>query len=263
MFSILSCSGGEMEEKNIKYNSLNEVTKSGWARLSEKKIYFGHQSVGYNIIDGVMDWIKQYPVIKLNIVESNEAKKNIDDGVFIHSKVGKNTDPESKINEFREVLDHGVGEKVNAAMLKFCYVDIKKDTDINSIFNVYKDEVTKIKKKYPHISIIHSTVPLTQRKTGFIAFVKKLLGRDNGSIDDNIKRNEYNKLLLEEFKGKDLIFDIAKIESTYSDGTSCSFKKDGKTYYSLIPDYTYDGGHLNETGRKIVAEKLILLMVGL
>jgi len=59
------------------------------------------------------------------------------------------------------------------------------------------------------------------------------------------------------------IFDLAKIESTFPDGRRASFTKDGKTYYSMVPDYTYDGGHLNELGRKIAAEQLLFLLANL
>jgi hypothetical protein len=59
------------------------------------------------------------------------------------------------------------------------------------------------------------------------------------------------------------IIDIAKIESTYPDGSRCSFTMDGKTYYSMVPEYTSDGGHLNETGRKKVAEQFLILPANL
>jgi hypothetical protein len=59
------------------------------------------------------------------------------------------------------------------------------------------------------------------------------------------------------------IIDIAKIESTYPDGTRCSFSIDGKTYYSMAPEYTSDGGHLYEIGRKKVAEQLLIFLANL
>ncbi|MBW2608023.1 MAG: hypothetical protein JRD05_10355 [Deltaproteobacteria bacterium] len=70
-------------------------------------------------------------------------------------------------------------------------------------------------------------------------------------------------MLRKEYDGKEPVFDIAKIESTFPNGTRCSFTKDGKTYYSMVPEYTYDSGHLNETGRKKVAEQLLILLAQL
>ena len=37
--------------------------------LMDKKIYFGHQSVGFNILDGVSEILKNNPSIKLNIIK--------------------------------------------------------------------------------------------------------------------------------------------------------------------------------------------------
>ncbi len=56
------------------------------------------------------------------------------------------------------------------------------------------------------------------------------------------------------------IFDLSKVESTYLDGSRESFEKDDGTYYALSPDYTYDGGHLNELGRKLAAKELIRVL---
>ena len=36
-----------------------------------------------------------------------------------------------------------------------------------------------------------------------------------------------------------------------------------KIYYSMAPEYTTDGGHLNETGRKRVAEQLLIFLANL
>ena len=40
-------------------------------------------------------------------------------------------------------------------------------------------------------------------------------------------------------------------------------RETGKEYYTLIPDYTDDGGHLNDLGKEIIAEKLLLFLVNL
>ena len=124
-------------------------------------------------------------------------------------------------------------------------------------------KLSQLKAKYPDMVIIHFTTPLTQRQTGIKASIKKLIGRPIGGVDDNIKRNEYNEMLIKKYEGKEPVLDIAKIESTFPDGTRETFSQDGKSYYSMVPEYTYDGGHLNETGRKKVAEQLLILLANL
>jgi len=38
---------------------------------------------------------------------------------------------------------------------------------------------------------------------------------------------------------------------------------DKKSYFAMVHGYTYDGGHLNEYARKIIAGKLLLLLVNI
>ena len=66
---------------------------------------------------------------------------------------------------------------------------------------------------------------------------------------DKIKRYELNRLIVQEYGGKEPLFDIALIESTLPNGRRTTFSKDGKDYYYLHDEYTDDGGHLNEQAR--------------
>jgi lysophospholipase L1-like esterase len=56
---------------------------------------------------------------------------------------------------------------------------------------------------------------------------------------------------------------MAAVESTYPDGRPCTFRVAGRTYESLVPEYTTDGGHLNERGRRAVAAQLLVFLAGL
>ena len=258
---LISCNGGKMPEQTTQFPSIKDVPASAWGKLAQKKIYFGHQSVGFNIIDGIKDVMKDHPDIKLNIVETtNESDFKV--GLFAHSRVGKNVNPKSKTDEFVEFINKGIGGKADAAALKFCYVDVRADTDTKNVFIDYSCSISQLIKKYPDTTIIHFTVPLTTTRTTWKTWIKKLIGRPTG-VDDNIKRNEYNEMLTKKYEGKEPILDIAKIESTFPDGTRSSFTKDGNIYYSMVPEYTYDGGHLNEVGRKKVAEQLLILLAQL
>jgi len=266
---LINCSGGEMSKETIKFPSIKDVPAPTWEKLSQKKIYFGHQSVGFNIIDGINDLMKENPQIKLNIVETAD-QSDFKMGLFAHSTVGKNVDPKSKIDEFAKFINKGIGQKADAAALKFCYVDVRKGAEVKNVFSDYKTSISRLMQDYPDTKFIHFTVPLTSKPTGLKGLIrtakdiiKKIIGRSVRDASDNIERNEYNKMLRKEFEGKGSLFDIAKIQSTFPDGTRCMFTKDGKTYYSMVPEYTNDGGHLNETGRKKVAEQLLILLAKL
>lgn len=264
-----TCNGGKMPEKTTHSPSIKDITDSAWKKLSEKTIYFGHQSVGFNIIDGIKDVMKENPQIRLNIVETNDPSE-FNTHLFAHSKVGKNMDPKSKIDAFANFMEKGIGEKTDIAFFKFCYVDITAGTDIDKVFDDYKSTMARLKGIFPEMRFIHTTVPITFKPTGIKGWIrkgknliKKIIGRPVFDYLDNVNRNRFNEMVRKEYNGKEPIFDLAKIESTFPNGTRSSFIKDGKTYYSLVSDYTHDGGHLNEKGRKIIAEQLLIFLAGL
>ena len=260
-FSNYSYSGGEVKKNRI-YSSLKDVPDNAWKKLSKKTFYFGHQSVGYNIIDGIKDLLKEYPKIKMNIVETRDST-SLSPGTLGHSQIGINSDPQSKFDDFLNIIESGLGKKVDAAALKLCYVDISKETNPSTLFSRYETTIEKIRESYPGITLVHFTSPLTTLQSGPKAWVKKLFGRPVYGSEENIKRYEYNKLLRAKYKGRDPILDIATIESTYPNGTRSTFKAKGNTYFALVADYTYDDGHLNEIGRKKVAEQFILILASL
>jgi lysophospholipase L1-like esterase len=78
-----------------------------------------------------------------------------------------------------------------------------------------------------------------------------------------VKRNKFNAMLRHEYAEREPFFDLAKLESTFPDGSQSTFTKDGSIYSSLVPDYTNDGGHLNEKGRRKIAEHLLVYLAQL
>lgn len=260
--AITNCSGGKMEPSKTTFPSIKDVPAEAWQKLSQKKIYFGHQSVGNNMLDGVRDVMKEKPQIKLNIMETSDPK-DFNAPVFAHSPVGKNMDPASKYQAFAEYMAGGLGKKVDIAFFKFCYIDILHATDVNKVFIGYKESIERARKSSPSATIIHITTPLRVVQTGPRVWVKRIIGRPIGGYDDNVKREQFNTLLRKEYAGKEPVFDLALIESTLPDGSQVTFKKDGKVYPALAPAYTYDGGHLNEYGRKVVAEQFLIFLSNL
>jgi hypothetical protein len=229
------------------------------AKLVQAKIYFGHQSVGSNIMAGVEDLMRQNPRLKLQVKET-AAPSVFRDSVFLHGPVGKNENPDSKIDDFAAKIKAGVGDNADIAFFKFCYIDIMDDRNIEELLANYQKTMSDLKKAYAKTTFVHVTVPLTVIQTGPKAFVKKIIGRAPGGLLENIKRTEYNRKLRQAYEGKEPIFDLAQIESTYADGSRATFDWQGKSYESLIPEYGSDGSHLNELGRQRVAENLIVFL---
>ena len=243
----------------VEYKNINDVPSEVWESLSRKKIYFGHQSVGFNIMDGIKELMRQYPIINLNIIESDDVAK--EGGVFAHSRIGKNREPEGKIREFFKIVDRNGEYLPDLAFLKFCYVDMHDRIDVNNLFAQYKEAVKVLRDKHPNIFLIHFTMPLRSQEFTWKTRLKIVLAREPWELKDAVKRNQFNSMMLKEYQGREPIFDIARFEATAPDASVSSFYFKGSDYLALQPQYTYDGGHLNQLGRTQIAEKFLLFLV--
>lgn len=246
----------------IELPSIDDVPKEHWEKLAGKKIFFGHQSVGYNIIDGITDILSERDYIKLNIIESREPSA-FDKSVFAHSQAGMNTKPFSKIERFVEIMDSGVGSKVDMAFFKFCYVDIMRDSEPQKIFNDYSAALEGLKQRYPNTKFLHVTVPIRSTPKGARKYLKqavKLFVGKPGFFEDNIKRHSYNKLLSDAYSKTGFFFDLARVEAVNSSGFGCYALKGQQKVSVMAPEYTEDGGHLNGPGRKKAAEQLLIIL---
>lgn len=264
---FIACSKGKDDMKNHKasYKILTEVPNEDWNKLNGKRIYFGHQSVGFNIVDGIRDVMKNNPQIKINIIETSDLS-TVNRGCFAHSLVGENVIPESKINEFEKFIENGIGNTADISGFKFCFVDIHTGTDIDKLFNLYKERMDYLSNKYPKLRIIHMTVPLTSNPVGIKGMIKKvkdilklIMGKDN--MYENKIKFEYNEKIRKAYGNTGRLFDLALSESTYKNGKQYYVKSGNKNIQSLIPEYTDDGGHLNYEGRYKVAEDFLLFLV--
>lgn len=231
------------------------LTDEQLARVAKKRILFGHQSVGQNILDGLRQLETKDPRLKLQIVPIEQAA-SISGPALIEFRVGANGNPASKDIAFAAALGNDAGNHANVAMYKYCYVDIKSSTDVQRLFAGYRANITALKAEYPGITFVHITMPLTTVEPALKAFVKGALGRSTARELD-IKRNEFNDLLRQTYSGIDPIFDLAAAEATRSDGTSSYFTVKGQRVYTLATEYTTDGEHLNESGKRAAGEKFL------
>ena len=237
--------------------ALAGVSREQWAGLARQRIFFGHQSVGRNIMDGVGDVLAAAPQIRLSVIES----KNLDSGAlpgFYHAKVGRNRYPIEKVDEFVRVAERAF-PRGGIAMVKLCYVDVQPDTDPRALFEAYRQRVETLHSARPGLTILHFTMPVT-RPEGHLSYWKKKLRGEGTERDLNIVRNRYNALLRQAYDGREPVFDIARIESTAPNGSRAFFSRGADTVYVMAPDYSDDGGHLNPAGRRLVAEQLLILL---
>lgn len=247
-----------MNEIYVKYGDGIENTGAYIEEVAGLKVYFGHRSVGNNIIGGIEKWEDETGV-KLVKVESEDPTSH-SDAPLVHFGVGKNSDPRSKVDDFVSLVGK-IPEGGNpVAFFKFCYVDITSETDVDEVYAYYKEKMFYLKENYPNIRFAASTVPYMGKQGGVKALAKKILGKALVGYLNNVKREAFNKKLIADFQGVMPIFDLGAIEATLPDGTPETFTKDG-TDYPLMPIiYTYDMGHLTHLGARTLSYNLLAFL---
>jgi hypothetical protein len=229
-------------------------------RVAELRIFFGHQSVGLNIIDGLRDVARAESGRALSIVQTGDAAV-FDRPVFAHSWIGSDTDAVAKIRDFARLVEHGIGGRADVAFMKLCYVDIDRATDVRAVFLAYKTSMARLKTRYPQTTFVHVTMPLVAHQTGLQvtakAIVKTLIGRPVRDESLNIERSRFNDLLRAEYGDREPVFDLERIESTRPHEGRLMLTTRGRAFPALLPEYTDDGGHLNAVGGRVVGAELL------
>jgi hypothetical protein len=244
-----------------KLRRLADIPPEAWTRLQGKTIFFGHQSVGYNITTGLQGLGTGPTAPRLNIVETKDVSR-IAGPMLAHAHVGKNRFPESKIAEFKELMENGLGEKVDVAFVKFCYVDLEKPADPEALLATYSKAMDSLKMRFPRVTFVHVTVPQCAPERGKKEAIKRLLGR-SPELDDNLVRARYNQRLRERYSGKEPLLDLALYETLGAEGLRHYCRWRGQEVPVLVPAYTEDGGHLNAIGQRHVAEQLLIDLLDL
>lgn len=261
LLALAGCNRPSERRKGGQLRSINEISGAQWQALATRKIFFGHQSVGRNILEGIRELEAQDSRIRLKIVSSADPEQ-VEGPALVEHSIGRNGDPESKEQAFAAVVERGLGRQRGIAMYKYCYLDTLPSTNPEAMFARYRANVSALQRKYPELVILHISSPLTTVESPLKYWVKKALLRPTDR-DLNVKRNRYNELLRNEYAGKSPMFDLAEVESTRPDGSRSFFLSDGKPVYTLASEYTDDGGHLNGIGRRVAAEQLLIVLSSL
>lgn len=260
LIALIGCRGKEMNHLEAYSQRFKSVPQEKWDLLAQKKFYFGHQSVGQNIIDSLEKVMSSSPMVHLNVVETLSSE-DFGQPLFAHSRIGQNRNPKGKIDHFRKILENGIGQAADVAFFKFCFIDVVKTTDVESLINYYDETVASLRTKFPQLRIITVTVPLTNAPKNPKARIKRILGMGPPIEADNIKRNIMNAHLRQRYSNA--TWDLANIEASGAGGKKASFQDGGQTYLLLNPSYTYDGGHLNAIGSQAVAMDLLLYLLSI
>ena len=239
-----------------------DLSDAELAELARRRIYFGHQSVGRDIVAGVRDILAERTSHPLRLLPADGL--TVPGPAFIEGSVGENGDPLGKTRAFARVLAAGMPPG-SIALHKYCYVDVTGKTDVESLFSAYRTAMAELRSAHPEVTLVHVTLPLRSAEEGgrLARYARRLLGRGPEGADVHLARARFNRLLRAEYVGREPVFDLAGIESTGRDGRRVGFRYRGETVPTLAPEWTHDGGHLNEAGRRRAAARLLAFLAGL
>ena len=238
---------------------MNDNIREHLETLLKARIFFGHQSIGQNILDGISSLLQQHRLSANAIIIEDKAR--LPDGGYIwHQAIGKNRQPASKCEHFTQLVKQQLPGNVDYALFKFCYIDIDEHTDIDALFKLYTQTLDSLISTHSELHFLHCTVPLRHIESGPGVWLRETLGRPNRSKLANIRRNDFNAML-KDYYGTRNVFDLATSESGEK---PCTFSYQGVSgYQGLAGAFTDDGGHLNQRGRERVAGDFVSFMAGL
>lgn len=248
---------------DVKFLELDSVPSEYWQSLSEKRIFFGHQSIGQDIILGVEEILRAHPEIPINVLEMIDSRP-VNEAAIYHKRIGRNTRPQSKINSFRNVMDSNTNPQFDIALMKFCYVDITSSSVPEEVFEHYERSLSALHEKYPETSFLHATVPIEsvpRTLAGRFKGLVKEVVRAPGVLEDNASRQRFNELIRRRHGGGDALFDIALCEAVGPNGR-LNYKLLGndKIYFMDAAYSEEDGGHLGPEGRVRVGEQFLMTL---
>lgn len=236
-----------------------EPSPAAWERLAAARIYFAHNSVGENMLGGLARALAERPEATLRLARWSAGPPRPG---LSHGPIGENERPLAKLRDFERVMAEGVGQGADWAVFKFCYADLTAGGDPEALFASYRQAMNELGGKWP-VGLVHMTMPLTSPQTGPKAWAKTLLGKSPRGYADNAVRQRFNDLLRAAYAGQAPLFDLAALESSRPDGSRVLVAHDGRLVEALNPDFTDDGGHLNEVGARFVAEAFLRFLAGL
>jgi hypothetical protein len=222
------------------------ITAAELRAAAAKRVFFGHQSVGANVLGGVSALYSSAGVAgpATDTIGSHaQTISPTSGGVLADAYVGDNGDPNGKADDFAAYLRGGVASQVKVALVKYCYVDIYDGADVAARFAHYRATMDALEAEFPGVTFLYATNPV-----------------ETGASGSNVARYQFNQLVRATYAGTGRLWDVAALESTRPDGTRVTGSVNGQPFEALYGGYSLDGGHPNADGSKVLAAELLRLI---
>lgn len=209
--------------------AFDAMSASDQERLRSARVLFGHQSVGANMIQGAAALGYAFKTVSGSLDYAGPVRGE--------AEVAENHEPLKKIQSFEAlVLGKSLGQHVDVAGFKFCWVDFYEPDKLVGLREAYASKVQAFREKVPQLRLFHVTPPLATRE-----------------VAENKARLDFGDWMKKTFAERDVVLDLSAVESTKPDGQVCT----SSGVRVLCPEYAADEGHLNAEGSKRAAKALL------
>lgn len=212
-----------------------------------KRTFFGHQSIGAQVLKGVTEYAQDAGAGRPTYPDPESGSLPTSGGFLAQSYVGENGDPLAKLAEFDKILRSGVGNRIDVAVIKLCYADIRSGDDPAAVFQAYKQTLSALERDYPRVTFLYATEPVVMA--------------NNSDGPNNVPRAVFNNLMRTEYAKTGRLWDVAAIESSTTAGRVVTGTYQGKVVAALNPEFaSADQRHITGPGPKAVAGPLLELI---
>jgi len=137
---------------------MDKETVEALKQVAGERVFFGHQSVGGNILGGLESLLAasgtNWAVVDITAGQAPGGP------ALLHARIGENGTPTGKIDDFGRAIAKMTPAKPKFAFMKLCYVDVRSDADVAKLLDYYTKALTKLKSEHPDTTFGHVTVPL-------------------------------------------------------------------------------------------------------
>ena len=144
----------------VQGNVASAIATADLTAVAHTRVFFGHQSVGMNVLNAVPGVYADNGV-SAPPIEQGRTEPGAKGGFIAHQFIGENGKPLLKLEDFDRTMRGGMGRQVDVALMKFCYVDITTSTDVDALFARFRDTMGALERDFPNVTFIHVTAPLT------------------------------------------------------------------------------------------------------
>lgn len=235
-------------------------------RAAQARIFFGHQSVGNNIVGGIAAAYTAAGLPTPRVIDTRTAPADANP-VFMENGIAENYEPIDKIDDFAAIMNGAMSSEVDVAFMKLCYVDVdasSSENDPDILFAHYQSVLASLEAAHPNVLFLHLGMPVrtdgnaVEVAPSAISNVTGNLGIAPDSLPTWMKRERYNSFMRANYGSTGRHWDLAARESAVGNGNVLA-RLYNSTYYvhTMNPAYASDGAHLNATGAQYMATELM------